>query len=36
MTKPFQGISVPLSHNTLVKRRYSVTQDVVSYRRCAR
>lgn len=36
MTKPFQGISVPLSNNTAVKRRYSVTQDVVAYRRCAR
>jgi PD-(D/E)XK nuclease superfamily len=36
MTKPFKGILVPLSNNTVVKRRYSVTQDVVSYRRCAR
>lgn len=36
MTKPFQGISVRLSHNTVVKRRYSVTQDVVAFRRCAR
>lgn len=36
MTKPFKGISVPLSNNTVVKRRYSVTQDVVSFRRCAR
>jgi len=36
MTKPFQGISLPLSNNTVVKRRYSVTQDVVAYRRCAR
>ena len=35
MTKPFQGISVPLANNTVVKRRYSVTQDVVAYRRCA-
>lgn len=36
MAKPFQGLSVPLSNNTAVKRRYSVTQDVVAYRRCAR
>jgi putative RecB family exonuclease len=36
MTNPFQGISLPLSNNTAVKRRYSVTQDVVAYRRCAR
>jgi putative RecB family exonuclease len=36
MTKPFKGISVLLSNNPVVKRRYSVTQDVVSYRRCAR
>lgn len=36
MTKPFQGISIPLQSNATVKRRYSVTQDVVSYRRCAR
>lgn len=35
MTKPFKGISVPRSSNTSVKRRYSVTQDVVAYRRCA-
>jgi hypothetical protein len=36
MTKAFKGISVPLLNNTVVKRRYSVTQDVVSFRRCAR
>ncbi|GAB1544606.1 hypothetical protein NUACC21_72820 [Scytonema sp. NUACC21] len=36
MTKPFKGISVPLHNKTVVKRRYSVTQDVVSFRRCAR
>ena len=35
-TKPFKGISIPLPNSTLVKRRYSVTQDVVSFRRCAR
>lgn len=33
MRKPFQGISVPFSNHTTVKRRYSVTQDVVAYRR---
>lgn len=36
MSKPFQGILVPSSNNTVVKRRYSVTQDVVAFRRCAR
>ena len=35
-TKPFKGISIPLPSSTLVKRRYSVTQDIVSFRRCAR
>ncbi|WP_295543381.1 PD-(D/E)XK nuclease family protein [uncultured Thiohalocapsa sp.] len=36
MTNPFQGLSVPLTASASIKRRYSVTQDVVSYRRCAR
>ncbi len=36
MTQPFKGIAVPLPNNTLLKRRYSVTQDVVAFRRCAR
>ncbi|WP_254563897.1 PD-(D/E)XK nuclease family protein [Oscillatoria sp. HE19RPO] len=36
MSNPFKGISVSLSNKTVVKRRYSVTQDVVAYRRCAR
>lgn len=34
--KPFQGISIPLPHMANIKRRYSVTQDIVSFRRCAR
>lgn len=36
MIKPFKGISVALSSNAVVKRQYSVTQDIVSFRRCAR
>lgn len=36
MVKPFQGISAPPVSSVSVKRRYSVTQDIVSYRRCAR
>lgn len=35
MTNPFQGISIPLSSGNPIKRRYSVTSDVVSFRRCA-
>ena len=34
--KPFQGISIPLPNTPNIKRRYSVTQDIVSFRRCAR
>ncbi|MBD2682651.1 MULTISPECIES: PD-(D/E)XK nuclease family protein [Nostoc] len=34
MPKPFKGISIPASKKTIIKRRYSVTQDVVSFRRC--
>jgi hypothetical protein len=34
--KPFKGIAVPLDRSSSVKRRYSVTSDVLGYRRCAR
>ena len=34
--QPFQGISIPSSNTPNIKRRYSVTQDIVSFRRCAR
>lgn len=34
--QPFQGISIPLPNTPNIKRRYSVTQDIVSFRRCAR
>lgn len=34
MSKPFKGISIPASNKTIIKRRYSVTQDIVSFRRC--
>ena len=36
MLKPFQGIHVLATTPSPVKRRFSVTQDVVGYRRCAR
>jgi hypothetical protein len=36
MIKPFKEISIALSNNTVVKRQYSVTQDIVSFRLCAR
>ncbi|MBW4419885.1 MAG: PD-(D/E)XK nuclease family protein [Myxacorys californica WJT36-NPBG1] len=36
MKKPFSGISVPLPTTPPVKRRYSITQDIVPFRRCAR
>jgi putative RecB family exonuclease len=32
----FQNLQIPLSSTTHVKRRYSVTSDVLSYQRCAR
>jgi PD-(D/E)XK nuclease superfamily len=34
--KPFQGISLSLPSTPNIKRRYSVTQDIVSFRRCSR
>lgn len=34
--KPFQNISIPSPSAPNIKRRYSVTQDIVSFRRCAR
>lgn len=34
--KPFQSISIPSPTAPNIKRRYSVTQDIVSFRRCAR
>jgi hypothetical protein len=36
MPGPFDGLSIPLHTTAPVKRRYSVTTDVVAYRRCAR
>jgi PD-(D/E)XK nuclease superfamily len=33
---PYAGLSVPLSTPSPIKRRYSVTQDVIGFRRCAR
>lgn len=36
MLKPFAGVQVPLEAAAAIKRRYSVTGDIVSYRRCAR
>lgn len=35
-SKPFSGIKVPLDATPPIKRRYSVTADVLGYRRCAR
>jgi len=35
MSKPFKDIFIPVSNKTAIKRRYSVTKDVVSFRRCA-
>jgi PD-(D/E)XK nuclease superfamily len=34
--RPFQGVSIPVPNTPNIKRRYSVTQDIVSFRRCAR
>ena len=34
--KPFQGITIKPDNHTQIKRRYSVTQDIVTFRRCAR
>lgn len=34
--KPFQGLSISLPNTPKIKRRYSVTQDIVSFRRCPR
>ncbi|MEQ9623005.1 PD-(D/E)XK nuclease family protein [Coleofasciculus chthonoplastes] len=34
--RPFQGILIPSPNTPNIKRRYSVTQDIVSFRRCAR
>ncbi len=36
MSKPFMGVSVSSPHTPTIKRRYSVTSDVVGFRRCAR
>jgi hypothetical protein len=36
MSKPYSGISVSIPHLSKIKRRYSVTSDVVAFRRCAR
>jgi len=36
MQKPFAGISITPPGNNTVKRRYSVTQDVVGFRHCGR
>ncbi len=36
MTGPFNGLTIPLHTTAPVKRRYSVTADVVAYRRCGR
>ena len=33
---PFQGISIASTNTPNIKRRYSVTQDIVSFRRCPR
>lgn len=32
----FQGLNIPASQGAPIKRRYSVTADVLSYQRCAR
>ncbi|MEA5511947.1 PD-(D/E)XK nuclease family protein [Crocosphaera sp. UHCC 0190] len=34
--KPFQAVSIPSLNTPNIKRRYSVTQDIVSFRRCPR
>ncbi|MDJ0578634.1 PD-(D/E)XK nuclease family protein [Crocosphaera sp.] len=34
--KPFENISIPSPNIPNIKRRYSVTQDIVSFRRCPR
>ncbi len=36
MPKPFAGIIIAPPSNNPVKRRYSVTQDIVGFRRCSR
>jgi len=36
MSNPFQGISIPLSVGNPIKRRFSVTSDIVAFRRCAK
>jgi len=36
MPNQYQGLVVPPAEATQIKRRYSVTQDVVGYRRCPR
>lgn len=36
MSKPFSGLRIPPQGAAPIKRRYSVTADVVAYRRCAR
>lgn len=36
MSKPYSGATVPALHPTKIKRRYSVTSDVVAFRRCGR
>lgn len=36
MSNPFKGIKIEPSQAPQIKRRYSVTSDVVSFRRCAR
>jgi len=34
--KPFSGLSIPQQNIPFVKRRYSVTTDIVGFRRCGR
>ncbi len=36
MRKPFQGIKIDPHNTPRIKRRYSVTSDIVAFRRCAR
>ena len=36
MTNPFANLSIEPPSQPNIKRRYSVTSDVVAYRRCAR
>jgi len=36
MSGPFSNVAIPAVNPTNIKRRYSVTSDIVSFRRCAR